>query len=110
MSDYQRVKEALDRGVDPELLCSTCPWDRLCINPPTFSRSEVEEKTRPPDEDVDIRSKDFMKSLMNVVIFAGKDTDAKICPVLAVTLSTSDGRIVNESIRVFMTNKVPRNA
>lgn len=41
MADYTRVSEALKSGADPAVLCTTCPWDRFCITPPTMTSEEV---------------------------------------------------------------------
>jgi hypothetical protein len=42
--DYQRVNEALQSGADPAMLCELCPWDRLCVTPPTMTKQEIDAK------------------------------------------------------------------
>lgn len=101
MSNYQSVSDALDRGVEPEYICQTCPWDRLCINPPAMTRGEVEAKM-PRKNGEPIADKDVTKSLLDVILFAGKDTQAQVCPVLAVRLRSAEGKEVADTIRSIM--------
>ena len=106
MSNYRQVSEALDRGVEPEMICQTCPWDRLCINPPTMTRSEVRAKM-PPEDGPTLDNKAFTKTLIELMVFAGKDTQAEVCPVLAVRLRTSDGKGIADTIRTLMVAPAP---
>jgi len=46
MSDYTKVSEALAEGVPPAAICSTCPWDRFCIEPPTMTKDDVSKKMK----------------------------------------------------------------
>lgn len=104
MSNYTQVSEALDRGVQPEMICSTCPWDRLCIEPPSMTRAEVAEKTAVPkvEDGQSMTDKVLTNSIINLLAFAGKDQSATVCPVLAVRLRTNDGKHVADTIRSIM--------
>lgn len=46
MTDYETVSKALASGVEPAMLCATCPWDRYCVTPPTMGRADVEARVR----------------------------------------------------------------
>lgn len=100
MADYRQVSDALDRGVEPELICQTCPWDRLCINPPTMTRGEVEAQTAIPPQGA--TNKEINEALLKVVIYSGKDSTSSICPVLAVKLRSGDGKAVADAVRSIM--------
>jgi hypothetical protein len=30
---HAQAKKLLEAGTAPELICTTCPWDRLCVEP-----------------------------------------------------------------------------
>lgn len=110
MANYQSVKSELDRGTPPGLLCATCPWDRLCITPPTMTADQVKQKM---DETLDEPAGNapshpdrsaarLASSLVGALMFAGKDTQAEVCPVFAMRLSGPDGRTIADGIRSRM--------
>lgn len=106
MSDYKSVKDALGRGVEPALLCSTCPWDRFCITPPSMTSSEVDAeiaKATQKDEDA-AKAEDGKGSfpigmLLSTVLLSGKDTEASLCPVFALRLRSGDGGVLATGLR-----------
>lgn len=110
MSTYTDVTQALDRGVEPKELCSTCPWDRHCVNPPTVSRAEVEAKTAPPAgldaEDAGQATKALVRGLLDLVIYVGKDRQLEACPVLAAELAGPGGCALHDAVRTHMTTGV----
>lgn len=106
--NYQKVADALKDGADPAMLCMTCPWDRFCITPPSMSREEIdrqiEEAGRKDDEK---GAQDGGKSmpvatLMTALMFAGRDTQAQLCPVLAMRLKLPEGRTVVDLVKKQM--------
>lgn len=112
MTDYQPVQKALASGADPAMLCTTCPWDRNCITPPSMTSADVEQmladasaKDKQAAEQARLSGKDPgmpVTSLMTVLTFAGKDTSAQVCPVFALRLRSGGGRRLADSIRESM--------
>ncbi|SRR6266498_4056814 len=106
MSDYPAVQKELERGTPPELLCATCPWDRLCVTPPSMTAQEVQKQI--DDAEAKDRAKDpEMKGmpvgmLMTTLALAGRDKQAELCPVFALRLRGPDGRQVSDGIRGMM--------
>lgn len=111
---YKAVKDAMENGALPEMLCGTCPWDRYCITPPTMSSAEVkalqteaEEKDRAETEAARLRGEEPkmpMGSLMTAMVFAGKDEQATLCPVFSARLRSSQGRVIADGFKTQMTN------
>jgi hypothetical protein len=115
VSDYEAVQKALADGAAPSMLCTTCPWDRSCLTPPTMTRAEIDtllEKAQAEDAEraADARRRGkTMKALeassgllMTAVAYGGKDTSASICPVLALRLRSSGGREIADGLKVTM--------
>lgn len=112
MSDYKRVQQALESGQEPHLICATCPWDRHCVLPPQMMRSEVEEANRKAREEEEQRAwaasllgkkPEFpIGTLMTAVIYAGRDVQAECCPVFALRLRTSAGKVVADNLKSLM--------
>ena len=107
MADYSKVSEALKNGADPAMLCATCPWDRFCVTPPSMTSAEIQkameeasandttsaEKARSEGREAPMP----MGSLLTAITLGGRDTQAHVCPVLALRLRSSDGeRIVRQ--------------
>lgn len=107
MTDYKPVKDALAAGTPPELVCAACPWDRLCITPPSMTSGDIErhldEAKRKDAEDREATGDKMpMGTLMTALIFAGKDTAAQLCPVFALKLRGPEGRQVADTLRSSM--------
>lgn len=112
MSDYQAVTRALEDGADPGMLCTTCPWDRICIIPPVMTSAEIDQEVKKATE------KDRAEmtrarllgedpgipagSLLTVLMIAGQDTSAQVCPVFALRLRSSGGRKTADSLKAAM--------
>lgn len=106
LSDYQRVKEALSQGVSPDVLCATCPWDRLCVTPPVMSAHEIEQHLAAAE------AKDLERDpsgsrmpahmLMTAMAIGGRDQMGALCPAFALRLRGPDGRDVADGIRALM--------
>lgn len=104
-TDYRKVAEALQSGVDPAMLCMTCPWDRFCITPPSMSTSDVEAAMKKAAAEDDKReSRGESKSglpvsmLLTALTTATKDLEALVCPVFAIRLR-SDGRDIVDELK-----------
>lgn len=120
MSDYTQVSEALSKGADPAMLCSTCPWDRFCITPPSMTRAEVESSIESFTKKAEVQVEEdpskavggMMRSLVATMVYAGRDTQASVCPVFALRMRSSDGRrlvdAVRDTMRSWDDNAVPR--
>jgi hypothetical protein len=106
---YPQVAEALKNGADPNMLCMTCPWDRHCLTPPIMTSAEVEaeiEKAKQEDErrmrEAAVSGTDPglpMGSLVTIMAVGGRDTLAKLCPVLALRLRMPEGERSRSSCR-----------
>jgi hypothetical protein len=112
MTDYKPVQDALASGADPAMLCTTCPWDRNCITPPSMTSAEVEAKIKKAtDEDMAKAAQARatgqaeampVGSLLTALTLGGRDTSAQVCPVFALRLKSSGGRQIAESVRSSM--------
>jgi len=115
MTSYESVSKALSDGLDPAMLCQTCPWDRPCITPPTMTRTEIDAAMEKAARDDQARIADAELSgerlsataavagtLMTAVAYGGRDTAAHICPVFALRLRSSAGRGIADSLRRSM--------
>ncbi len=105
-NDYPTVQRELDKGTPAELLCATCPWDRLCVSPPSMTKQDVDraiaeaeakDKAKDPAE-----SKMPVSMLLTVMTLGGRDTTGALCPVFALRLRGPDGRQVADGIRSLM--------
>jgi hypothetical protein len=104
VSNPDAIKKALKEGADSRMLCMTCSWDRLCLTPPSMTAGDIEEqmnKMAQPKEGSD-KGENIMGSLMGALIYAGKDTQATLCPVMVNRLHSSDGRKIVDQIRSMM--------
>ena len=112
MSDYQAVQKALAAGADPGMLCTTCPWDRTCISPPSMTKAEIDAEIAKASADDDKRAAAARLagepapmptgSLMTALVYGAKDTQSQVCPVFALRLRSSGGRKIADSLRVAM--------
>ncbi len=112
MNDYGRVEEALKAGADPAMLCATCPWDRFCITPPEMTAEEVEAKIKEAEEKDRQRDEARLVKgetpgmpvgmLLTAVTLGGRHRQANLCPVFAITLRTSQGKHLVDSLKTQM--------
>jgi hypothetical protein len=94
------------------MLCATCPWDRNCFTPPTMTAADVEaqvkealEMDRSQAETARLLGREAQMpvgTLMTALIYAGKDTSAQVCPVLALRLRSSGGRKIADTFKGLM--------
>jgi len=105
MTNYQDVKDAMAAGTPPELICATCPWDRLCIQPPTMTTAQVQQKIEEAKREDAAKDPRGMPAgmLVTALAYAGKDSTGQMCPVFSMRLR-SDRRVadaVRETMRTF---------
>jgi hypothetical protein len=104
---YDQVKKSMQAGTPLELICAACPWDRLCITPPTMSAADIDAAITEAEQ------KDKAKAdagqtgmpvqmLLTAIVFGGKDMTGQLCPVFAARLRSPDGRGVADTIRTAM--------
>jgi hypothetical protein len=103
---HEQAKKELAAGTPAEVICTTCPWDRLCIEPPKMSAAEI-KKLVDDAEQKDRQNDPFGRKmpaqmLMTALTFAGRDSQGTLCPVFALRLRGPDGRQVADSIRTTM--------
>jgi len=109
---YKAVQDALAEGADPAMLCTTCPWDRYCISPPSMTRAEVDKLIKQASEQDEQHSAQARRegkqapmpvgSLLAAVTFAGRDTMGELCPVFALRLRSSKGRGLVDGLKETM--------
>lgn len=103
---HEQAKKQLEAGTPAELICATCPWDRLCVEPPQMSSQEIKQHlddATKQDEARDPEKRGMpVGSLMTALVFAGRDTSGRLCPVFASRLRGPDGRAVADGIRQQM--------
>ena len=106
MADYSQVTKALEAGVSPSDICSTCPWDRFCIVPPEMTKDDIHQRINGPEDEIADGEADankavnqIMKTVFNTILFSGKDTQAQVCPVLVVRMKSSDGKRIADSMK-----------
>ena len=95
-------------GVEQQLSCRTCQWNKLCIEPPTMTAEEVYKKIHDedpmqelkPDDDVKKVDGSLMSEMLNAMFYSGKDTECHVCPVFAAKLMESPE--LSNKIRQFM--------
>ena len=108
MIDHDRINQALASGADPNMLCTTCPWDRLCVEPPKSTREDVDrEVAKAKAEDEKSMAVPGAKgmpvaTLLTAMMFSGKDRTGEMCPVFSLRLRSAEGRQIADSIRALM--------
>lgn len=117
MGNYEPVVEALAKGADPAMLCTTCPWDRTCVTPPTTTRREIDAKMAEAQATDEKRLRETsaagfgiqrseagmpVATLMAAVAWGGKDLSAMVCPVFALRLRSSGGRSIADNLKTAM--------
>jgi hypothetical protein len=111
MSDYRRVQDALAKGAEPAMICATCPWDRLCISPPSMTREQIDDQVRQAaasdQKDKGTAQGDSgagfpIGTILATLTLAGRDTMAEMCPVFALRLRTGTGRQIADDTKKAM--------
>lgn len=100
------VSDQLKRGIQPELLCATCPWDRLCVTPPRMSPEEVAAKMAEAANKAQAPGANGSQVLGEIMVtalaYGGRASTAELCPVLALRMRGAEGRAVNDLVRERM--------
>lgn len=103
---YDAVEKELASGTPPEMLCATCPWDRLCIKPPAMSKADVEKRVdeaKARDMRQDPEGKEMpMGTLLATIVYAGRSSQGEMCPVFALRMRSPEGRKLADTIRSSM--------
>ena len=106
MSDYSAVERELAAGTPAELLCATCPWDRLCITPPTLTKQDIDNQIKQAEAKDREHDPDGKKMPVGMMLAAlslgGKDKTGTLCPVFTLRLRGPDGRQVADGVRAMM--------
>lgn len=104
MAEYDAVKKELAAGTPPELICATCPWDRLCVQPPTMTEADIQRviaEAEAKDRAKDPTGRKMPTGmLLTTITFAGRDSAGPMCPVF--TLRLRGDRRVADSVRAVM--------
>lgn len=112
MTDYGAVQKALEGGAQPSMLCTTCPWDRTCIAPPTMTRAEIDAEMAKAAKDDDRKLAEAQAAgkdpglptatLLTAIAIGARDTTGQFCPVFALRLRSSGGREIADGLKVSM--------
>ena len=112
VADYSTVQTALSEGTDPAMLCTTCPWDRYCVQPPVMTKSEVDRQmddaTRKAEAEADQAARAGRPApmptgmLLTALVVGAKDTSSQVCPVFAARLRSAGGRRIADSLKTVM--------
>jgi|SRR5690242_6251873 len=102
MGTYDDVKNAMQAGTPPELICAACPWDRLCVQPPTMTAADVDRKLAEAEAADKTRNPNTFPVglLVTALTFGGRDSAGQLCPVFSMRLKND--RSVADSIRTTM--------
>jgi len=85
--------------LEQQLSCTTCPWNKYCIEPPVMTEEEVKAQIEKGKEGDDKETALF-GGLINALVFAGKDREARICPIFAQALRS--GPELSQKIKDIM--------
>lgn len=101
---YEDVEQELARGIHPEVLCSTCPWDRLCIKPPMMTKAYVDAKLDAAKAEDLARNPNGKPTttILAALTYGGRDRMGEMCPVFALRLRSPAGRRLADGIRDTM--------
>ncbi len=92
------------RKTEKIMNCVSCSWNQFCIEPPTYTKEEIEEKTKLPAYEKSIEGEDrsgkLMGDMLGAMMFMGKDTQCRACPQFIKLLSKDD--ILIKKIKQFM--------
>jgi hypothetical protein len=105
MTNTNAIKDALKQGTEARLICMTCPWDRLCLTPPSMTAGDIDREIKTATTkatESNEKNDGLMASIFSTLIFAGKDTTGELCPVFVNRLHSSDGRKVADTLREMM--------
>jgi hypothetical protein len=110
--DYTPVTRALAEGADPGMLCETCPWDRLCLQPPAMSKADIDRHVADAERrDEENRAAAVRQgrpepmptgTLITALVLAARDQQATMCPVLALRFRSSGGKDIAGQLRAQM--------
>jgi hypothetical protein len=113
--DYERVEEALSKGVEPAMLCATCPWDRHCLTRPESTKADYEAKlaeaTAKDKADAQLAQAEGkpvgmpVGMLLTAVALGGRHQSMRACPVLLVRIQSSQGNVIAARTKHMMQNE-----
>jgi hypothetical protein len=106
VDSYRPVVAAMAAGTPHDLICATCPWDRICIHPPAMTPDQVKKGVRDTVEHArrdGAAGRDLvMVEVTALAINLGRDSMAVMCPVVAARLQSPEGRTVADAVRSVM--------
>lgn len=108
--NYGPVREAMTAGTPLDLICSTCPWNRPCVDRPSMTTAEVRQHTDHMKAEAvksGHRGQDLaIATITAMAIYGGRDQMATVCPVFAARMQTDEGRQIFDAIRTHMRGTV----
>lgn len=101
---HESAKKELAAGTPAEVICATCPWDRLCVEPPALTPEQVKQQIAEAEatDKTERPGAMPMGALMTALVIGGRDTSGKMCPVFSLRLRGPDGRTIADGIRNTM--------
>ena len=95
----------MNTKVEQQVECSTCPWDKFCIQPPSMTEEQVEAEIKKDrggndPEDPKAREGAMIGGIMSALMFAGKDRECRACTTFITKLR--EGPELSNRIRAIM--------
>lgn len=73
-----------------KLACKMCSWDTYCVLPPEVDKSFVDNEIQKSiEKDKESETGMGMGSLLTTMLFAGKESTGKQCPIFTMRLKSS---------------------
>lgn len=113
---YQQVAQALAQGADPATLCMTCPWDRMCIQPPEMTQSDLDARVKEASDADEAHAQSAVlaakkaglpiRTLLTALTLAPLVSKATVCPVLALRLRLPEGQQIAGTLKQHMQTSI----
>lgn len=80
-------------SIEQQVNCSTCPWNKLCIQPPSMTRAEIDNKVNSSlgkmNSDKEDKEGGAIGAMMTAVMLGGRDRECFACEVFVDKLRES---------------------
>lgn len=73
-----------------KLNCKMCSWDTYCVLPPDVDKGYIDEQIKESvEKDKETDSGIGMGAIITTIMFAGKETMGRQCPIFTLQLKSS---------------------
>ena len=74
--------------IEQQVECTSCQWNKYCIEPPIMTKEEYEEMINKEKDKAKMDGESGVySSLLTALVFGGKDKTCNACPVFIDRLS-----------------------